>query len=692
MGSQIVNWLTARIEAGVHAFAHDSLFRNAVFLMSSTAIMSVLGFGFWFFIAHLYTPSAIGLSSALISITLLISNLSFMGLNSGLVRFLPRSEKPANDINAALITAAGSAMVAAVVYLLIAHTFSGSLAFFTAHLWTRAVFVVLMAAVSLNTLTDSIFIANRRAEFHTIVYAAFGLVKLVFPLFLIPFGSLGIFLAYIAAVIASLALSLFFMWRSCGYRLFAKPNWGFIVNTRKFTTNNYIGVLLAGLPSQLMPALIIARIGTASAAYFAMAWTMANLLYVIPSAITNSLLAETSHDVSKQASNVRHAIRILILILVPAVVLAIVVAPFMLALFGHEYATGGTVIFQLLAVSTFFMAANSIGNTIMNIERRTGGIVVVQAVIAVVTLSLAWLMSHLGLTGIGLAIMGGVIAGNIVQLAILVGGKPVSDTDERAANGPFLTTRHGAIHEFLGQYPFEEPTIGRDASQAGRSSTFIIADGGNHYVLKVYSSSRRTMAELKEEIAFTKYLRKQAIPVPVVISNKMGDEISEYTAGGITWLAVITKFEEGQHPENYNAHLIQSMAQVQGRIHNLGLEYAVKRSRHLGMFDDNSLRSALLSWLPKGLSHFDYDGSNILASNDEISCVLDFEGMRYDSLIVCLAYTLTCLYESAGDKSLLETYVAGYQNVRPLGFVERQVLRVALASRYRSPRLLALKV
>jgi len=149
-----------------------------------------------------------------------------------------------------------------------------------------------MVTVSFNSLTDAVFIANRRAEFHTATYAVLGVVKLILPLFLIPFGSMGIYMAYILAVVASLLLSLFFMRRSCGYRFKTKPNWKHIKQIRKYASNNYFSVILGGLPSQLLPLVIIHKLGSAQAAYFSMAWMMANLLYVVPTAATQSLLAE----------------------------------------------------------------------------------------------------------------------------------------------------------------------------------------------------------------------------------------------------------------------------------------------------------------------------------------------------------------------------------------------------------------
>src|SRR5206468_4979207 len=124
---------------------------------------------------------------------------------------------------------------------------------------------------------------NRRAEFHTIVYAIFGVVRLVLPLFMIAMGSWGIFTSYIIAVVISLLLSLVFMRFACNYNPFTRPSMKLIGQTRKYAVNNYIGIILSGFSAQILPSLIVRHLGASSAAYFSMAWTMANLLYIVPS-------------------------------------------------------------------------------------------------------------------------------------------------------------------------------------------------------------------------------------------------------------------------------------------------------------------------------------------------------------------------------------------------------------------------
>ena len=542
-----------------------------------------------------------------------------------------------------------------------------------------------MVAVALNTLTDSIFIANRRAEFHTLVYTVFGVVKLILPLLLVALGSLGIFTAYIAAVCVSLGLSFFFMKRAAGYRLFTKPNWSFISRSRQYTSSNYLVSLLWGLPSQLMPTIIVARLGDANAAYFSMAWTMANLLYVIPSAITNSMLAETSHKLEDQSKNLRHVMRILTIILVPVVGLSILIAPYLLRLFGGNYEHGGTTIFQLLALSTFFIAGIAVGNTIMNIEQRSKGIVAVQIVTAGTTLLLAWLLVKMGLVGVGLAMLGGNIAGCTVLMYLLTSRRRKGTTRvSQTVNGP----ERAVMRKLLGYYGLQESSIGKDIGGGDRSSTNIITAGSNKYVLKIYRNDKRTFKNVEDEVKFTQFLADSGVPTQQIITSHDGSLLHTITQQGVTWTCVVTKFEAGQTPAVYSPELVANMAEIQALIHARGIEYVsiygeVNKKLRLGPY-------RILG--TKGLSHFDYDGSNILFDkSSKVACVLDFEGMRYDFLVVCIEFALLRLYSETRDPALIEQYLKAYRGIRKLTWLESLSIRLALVAHSRSWRLVPLR-
>jgi O-antigen/teichoic acid export membrane protein len=674
------------IDRPIHLFRNDSLFRNAALLMSSTAIMSALGFGFWIFVSHLYTPSQIGVASALIAITTLISNLSLLGLNAGLIRFLPKSKNQGSDINAAVLIVAAATIIASAIYVLIGGHFGADISILSSS-WHKIGFIILMTTVSLNSLTDAVFIANRRAEFHTAAYAVLGVVKLILPVFLIPFGSLGIFLAYILAVVVSLLLSIFFMRRSCGYHFRAKPNWALITGIRKYASNNYFGVILGGLPSQILPLVIIQRLGSANAAYFSMAWMMANLLYVIPSAATQSLLAESSFNPLNKLFHIKHTTKILGYILIPAIVVSVAVAPYLLQVFGVQYSSGSTVAFQIFAVGTIFIAANSIGNTIMNIEQRTGGIVTVQFVISAMSLLLAWPLIHYGVNGVAVALVGGNAAGTVVHLILqLVRRHKLAAPAQQNQN-------HGipdlpVLQTFAGLYGLSGASIGKDIGGGDRSSTVILSHKGKRYVLKVHNPDKRSLEDIREEVEFTSYLADKNIPVPKYVTAVDGQTITQLTVGKTKWLGVLMLHEDGEHPAVFSDELLREMALMQARIHAAGIVYAEQKSPQSAIFSKKALKSTFLPFVPKGLSHFDFDGGNILVNNNRVSCVLDFEGMRYDPILVCIFFTLTQLHATARNMNNISLYLKSYQEIRRLGLFEKVIIRIALAFNYRAPRLI----
>ncbi|HEY6736200.1 MAG TPA: phosphotransferase [Candidatus Saccharimonadia bacterium] len=684
MGVKLKQMLVERWRGAVHSFRTNSLFRNAVYLMLSTAIMSVLGFGFWLFVAHLYAPAAIGSASALISIALLISYISYLGLNAGIVRFLAKSENPSGDINASLAVVGAVSIAAAGVALAVAGpVFSGPLAVFTSNWLGRVVFMTLMAVVSLNTLTDSIFIANRRAELHTAAYAVFGLVKLIAPLFLLALGSMGVFIAFIAAAMASLALSLYLMVRYCAYRPLTAPNWRFIAKSRRYTMNNYLASIMTALPGQLMPTIILTRLGEAQTAYFSMAWTMVNLLYVVPSAVTNSLLAESSHDSGQQGQHLSHAVRILAYILLPAVLVSVAVAPYLLSLFGYNYAHYGTGLFQVLAVATFFLAANSVGTTIMNLEHRTGSIVVVQAVIAATTLGLAELLAGFGLEGIGLSIMGGMVVGAVMQLIILSRGRQQQAVLDEHGNVVYTGPAPEVIQLAFAAFDLAGASYGQDVGGGDRSGTWLVNAGDRgRYVLKLFADSKRSRADLGRELYYISCLRQAGVPVPSFIRDVHGGEVSTIGQADNVWQAVVMSFEAGREAREYSESLVRDMAAWQAKMHVVGQSVPAKW-RPSGV-KDGSFRSALLRFLPKGVSHFDYYIGNVLSDGQRVTSVIDFEGVRYDPFVVCLFFSVADVYEQSRKRKFVQQYLSAYQETRRLGRGERVVLRLNLALRFGS--------
>jgi O-antigen/teichoic acid export membrane protein len=671
--SSVVN----RIKRARHLFATDSLFRNATYLTASTAVMSLLGFLFWFFVAHLYSPSQIGVASALISIATLTSTLSLLGLNAGIIRFLPSSKDQSRDINAAAIVIAGATTLLAAAYAFVGTRLTGATSLL-ASTTNKFAFTALMVTVSLNSLTDSVFIARRRGEYHTAGYTALGLIKLLLPLFLVPLGAAGIFGAYILSMLVSLLLSLYLMVRGCGYHFFARPNWKIIAQIRAYATHNYIGGVLAGLAPQLMPQFIIRSIGDSSVAYYSMAWTMANLLYVVPSAAMQSLLAEASHDPEKKNEQIARMIKTLIFILIPAVTVAVLIAPFMLRLFGAQYQRHATAIFQIFALATFFVASSTIGNTLLNIERKTGGIVAMQIVNLVTTFgSAAWLIRY-GLPGIGLTMLLGNVMATTTFLILFLQLRRKRKKNRLDDAQPFpLSMNHQMIAMLLSAYNITEFAY-KALLNGSTNTTLIIGSPSGKAVLRIYEAPGTTVRKIAEEVTFMEHLATHGIPTPQVFQNRRGKKLSRTTINGVDRYYILMEYAPGHHPSSYSMRVLADMAARQAQIHLGGLQYASRlQKRHL-----------LAVAVPYGFSHFDFDASNILVEDEHISSILDFEGMRYGPLIGCIYFTLTHIYDAAYDPALPLAYVRMYQKTRKLRTLEKSALAILLSLRYRNMRFL----
>ena len=123
-----------------------------------------------------------------------------------------------------------------------------------------------------------------------------SIAKLILPIFLVALGVYGIVVSMgIAMVIAFLVTLVFLILR---FNYSPKPIIDIFVVKRmtKFALGNYIAGFIVGLPAMVLPILITNSIGAKFSAYFYLDMMIANLLYIIPTATSQSLLAEGSYS------------------------------------------------------------------------------------------------------------------------------------------------------------------------------------------------------------------------------------------------------------------------------------------------------------------------------------------------------------------------------------------------------------
>jgi O-antigen/teichoic acid export membrane protein len=385
-------------------FQTDNLFRNSIYLMLTTGIMAAFGFFFWLIATHLYTPDQIGVGTALISAMTLISFISLLGFNSTFVRILPNSENRNNEINTGSILVISAAAIIAVGYTWLVPYIAPSLSIIHTNFWYTAGFVVMVALASINSLTDSIFIAYRAAQYTLITDGLFTAgSKLLLPLLFIGLGAYGVFAAAGLAASIGMVASIAFLIFKFGYR----PEWKIDTTTLKkvwsYSSANYVANITNVVPTLILPIIIIDHLGATATADYYLAFTVINLLYSVSNSVSQSLFAEGSYNESTLRELLKNAAIILVTIMIPAAIILGGIGPFILGFFGKSYSTGGSSIITILAIASPLVATYSIGSTLLRIRHQVYSVMAVNIVYAVTVSGLAILWINKGLTWVAIA-------------------------------------------------------------------------------------------------------------------------------------------------------------------------------------------------------------------------------------------------------------------------------------------------
>lgn len=389
-------------------FLTDNLFRNSIYLMASTGVQAALGFFFWLIATHLYTPGQIGVGTALISAMTLISFISLLGFNSTFVRILPNSQNRNDEVNTGSILVVSAAAIIAIGYTWLVPYIAPSLSIVHANFWYTAGFVVMVALASINSLTDSIFIAYRSAQYALITDAFFTSgSKLLLPLLFVGLGAYGVFASAGLAASIGMVASIFYLVVKFGY----KPQWKIDKATLKkvfsYSSANYVASLVNVAPTLILPIIVLDHLGGSTEANYYLAFTVANLIYAVSISVSQSLFAEGSYGEGKLRELLKHAAIILGTIMIPAAIILGGFGPFILGFFGKSYSAGGAHIVILLALASPLVAAYNIGSTLLKIRRQIYSLVAVNAIYAITVVGFAVLCINKGLSWVAFAWIAG---------------------------------------------------------------------------------------------------------------------------------------------------------------------------------------------------------------------------------------------------------------------------------------------
>ncbi|MBV9422264.1 MAG: polysaccharide biosynthesis C-terminal domain-containing protein, partial [Solirubrobacterales bacterium] len=417
------------------------LHRDAYALAVNQAFTAATGLLYWVLAARTYSAHYVGLNSALISAMMFLSGVASLNLPNILVRFLPESgDRIRTRVIWAYGASAAAAACAAVVFIVGVGSWTPRLSFLHSDRGLEAWFVFSTIAWCVFAIQDSVLTALGRAIWVPVENAVFSFVKLaLLAAAAAALPRYGIFISWTIAMLVSVAgVNLLIFTRLLRRADRRTRGTGLDVRNRAFAryfAADYTCSVAWLSTVNLMPVIVTAVAGATTNAYWALAYAVAMPLYGVSQSIGTSLMLHGTTDRAALPVLARKAAIQGARVLVPSVVLLLLLAPYLLSLFGTDYAERSTTVLRLLAVGVLPNCVLVLAVHIARVQRRLRRAMIALAVEASIALGLATPLIHaMGVTGVAL---GWAVAQSVVALGLLFTWKRSfrADTEHPAAAG-----------------------------------------------------------------------------------------------------------------------------------------------------------------------------------------------------------------------------------------------------------------
>lgn len=319
-------------------------------------------------------------------------------------RYLPTAPNPNGLLTAVLTLVGGTGAVAAVIYLLLTPAIAPRLEFVARSPLLAIGFTLLTASAAVNLLTDSVFITSRRASYTALTDGAVGgTTKVVSAVVLAGTGAYGLYCASLSGFALAAVASIVLMVKALRW----KPSTsGVFVTLRpflRFSSANYVSGAFYLLPGLVVPLIVLDRLGSTSAGYYYVAFQLANLLYAVSYAFGQTFMAEGSQANAALPKLIKRSFSVLVAFVLPATLLLVVSAHWVLLAFGLKYSQHITLGLVWLAIASIPLALNNWLGSVLRLLSKLRAIIINGIVYAVTICGVAWFLAPHGLSALSSA-------------------------------------------------------------------------------------------------------------------------------------------------------------------------------------------------------------------------------------------------------------------------------------------------
>jgi O-antigen/teichoic acid export membrane protein len=381
-----------------------SLTVNALALMIATIGATGLGLVFWVVAAHLRPPSVVGQASAAVAALTLLSMIAQLNLTNVIVRLLPAAGRLGTYlVGRAYLVVVFLSLVAGLVYCVSGlgrHVVTGG--------WVQYLgFAVAVPVLAVFALEDSALTALRlppavAAENITTAIARIALLPVLFE------TAMGAVWAWVLpALVAAVIVNSLLFGR-------ALPAHGRVPGTLpprrrllSFVAAEYAGNICATASVQVMPLIVVWRLGPAAAAYLTLPWLIASGITLVLWNVSASFVVEAAGSHGHPGTLLRRSLLLWGAIVALAMIICVAGARPLIELVGAQYVAEGVPLLRLVGLSAPFTAVIVIYGTLVWLDQRVWLLAAFQAVAGILLLVLTLAMlPHLGLIAVGWAYLG----------------------------------------------------------------------------------------------------------------------------------------------------------------------------------------------------------------------------------------------------------------------------------------------
>jgi len=282
---------------------------------------------------------------------------------------------------------------------------------------------------------------------------------------------------------------------------------------------------------------------------------------------------------------------------------------------------------------------------------------------------------------------------------------------------PVLSSTLSVTH--LNQFLQENYGFGEASScrllRAGINHTYLVTDGTQKAVFRVYSLNWRTETEIREELRLLTLLQENGLPVSYPIPDEQGNYVQAFNAPEGKRFGVLFSFAGGEKQLTLSTETHYRIGEIMARFHQLTHNLTLQRPAYttnrlltdsvekLKPFlaaetDEMTFMLSAQEYLRtefanineqevrRGVVHLDIWFDNLNITSDGTITLFDFDFCGNGILALDIAYYILQIHSTEPDEADYHTkknsFLLGYESITPISHEEKRLLPMLAESVY----------